>query len=381
MASDHSSPTSWMEARRLAHAAARPLLAEPVALADALGGVLSAPLAALATVPPADCSAMDGYAVCGPSPWTVVAHVRAGEPAPVALRPGTACEIATGAPVPAGTTGVVAYEQAQRRGSTVRGEIEPGRHIRRAGEEATAGELVLPSGHMLGPAALGLAAGVGHEKLTVHRTPRVAALVTGDEVLDAGIAGAGRVRDAIGPMLPGLVTWAGGRLTGVTRLADSRGRLAAALAPGSADLVVVSGSSSRGPADHLRSVLDELGAEMIVDGVGCRPGHPQTLARLPDGPLVVGLPGNPLAAFVAFLTLALPVLTGLRGAALATLPRGPSLAAHPHDTRLVPVRVRNGVVTEVAHAGSAMLRGLAVADALAVVDPSGTTLLHPLPGP
>ncbi|MBN9096569.1 MULTISPECIES: molybdopterin molybdotransferase MoeA [unclassified Pseudonocardia] len=377
--SDHGSPMAWADARRTAHAAAQPLPAEPIALADALDRVLAGPLAALVDVPSADCSAMDGYAVCGPGPWTVVAHVRAGEPTPGALRPGTACEIATGAAVPDGTSAVVPYERSERSGDRVGGRVGPGTHIRRAGEETAAGTDVLPAGHLLGPAALGLAAGVGHEKLTVRRAPQVSALVTGDEVLDAGIPGAGRVRDAIGPMLPGLVARAGSGLTVVTRLTDSRDALTSALAAASTDVVVVSGSSSRGPADHLRPVLADLDAEMIVDGVACRPGHPQTLARLPGGPFVVGLPGNPLAAFVAFLTLALPVLTGLRGAPLATLPPGPPLPTHPHDTRLVPVQVRNGVVTEVAHAGSAMLRGLAVADALAVVDPSGATVLHPLP--
>jgi molybdopterin molybdotransferase len=376
----HGPLTTWADARERAHVAAPTLPAEPVAIADALGGVLAAPLPALVAVPPADCSAMDGYAVCGPAPWTVVAQARAGGDDPPPLQPGTACEIATGATVPEGTSGVLPYEWSERTGATVRGAVEPGRHIRRRGEETAAGEHVLPAGLVLGPAALGLAAGVGHEKLTVRRTPRVATVVTGDEVLDAGVPGAGRVRDAIGPMLPGLVTWAGGGFTGLTRLADSRELLTAALAAGPAEVLMVSGSSSRGPADHLRPALADLGAEMVVDGVACRPGHPQTLARLRGGTLVVGLPGNPLAAFVAFLTLALPVLAGLRGAPLPLLPAGPPLPAHPHDTRLVPVRVREGRIWEVAHAGSAMLRGLATADALAVVAPDGTTVLHPLPG-
>ncbi len=370
---------AWAEARLRAHGAAPPPAPEPVSLTDALGAVLAAPLPALVAVPPADCSAMDGYAVRGPGPWTVVASALAGGATPDALAPGTACEIATGAAVPGGTTGVVPYERATRAGDVVDGR--EGAHIRRAGEETASGEDVLPAGLVLGPAALGLAAGVGYEKLSVRRGPRVAALITGDEVLDAGIPGAGRVRDAIGPMLPGLVAWAGGGFTGLARLADSRALLTSALVTSPAEVVVVSGSSSRGPADHLRPALAGIGAEMIVDGVACRPGHPMTLARLPGGTIVVGLPGNPLAAFVAFLTLALPALTGLRGRALPALPPGPPLPAHPLDTRLVPVRVRDGTVTEVAHAGSAMLRGLAVADALAVVEPSGATALHPLPGP
>jgi len=158
-----------------------------------------------------------------------------------------------------------------------------------------------------------------------------------------------------------------------------------ALRASDAELTLVSGSSSLGPADHLRPVLLSLGAELVVDGVRCRPGHPQALARMPDGRLVVGLPGNPLAAFVAFLTLALPALTGLRGLPLPELPcvepplGGPGLAGRPGATQLVPVRVRGGQLTELRFAGSAMLRGLAAADALAVVAPTGQARLHPLP--
>jgi molybdopterin molybdotransferase len=216
----------------------------------------------------------------------------------------------------------------------------------------------------------------------------VAALVTGNELLQRGVPAGGRVRDAIGPMLPGLTAWAGGRLTGTTSLADSATVLADALRASDAELTLVSGSSSRGPADHLRPVLLSLGAELVVDGVRCRPGHPQALAQLPDGRLVVGLPGNPLAAFVAFLTLALPALAGLRGLPLPELadpPSGPPLlggpgrAGKPDATQLVPVRVRAGQLTELRFAGSAMLRGLAAADALAVIAPTGQLRLHPLP--
>jgi molybdopterin molybdotransferase len=304
---------------------------------------------------------------------------------------------------------VLPYEKSRRTGELVTGAFEPGRHVRRAGEECAAGDEVLAAGAVLGPAAVGLAAALGHDRVLVRPTPRVCALVTGDEVIESGLPVSGRVRDAIGPMLPGLTSWAGGRFDGVTRLADSAPVLEAALAAADAELVVVSGSSSRGPADHLRPVLLGLGARLVVDGVRCRPGHPQAMAQLPDGRLVVGLPGNPLAAFVAFLTLALPAVTGLRGLPLADLPAAAAPIApageggdtqhgqghghgHGHGgggdghgggghkgTRLVPVRLRAGVPVELPHAGSAMLRGLAAADAVAVVTADGRTRLHPLP--
>jgi molybdopterin biosynthesis enzyme len=181
------------------------------------------------------------------------------------------------------------------------------------------------------------------------------------------------VRDAIGPMLPGLVARAGGRLADPVAVGDSRDLMHAALAAAtaSADLVLVSGSSAAGPADHLRATLGELGAEFLVDGVRCRPGHPQALARVGDA-LVVGLPGNPLAALAAFLTVAVPALAGLRGEPLPRLMAVPvpgGIARHPVHTRLVPVAVEPSGAVPVGHAGSAMLRGAAGADALAVVDP------------
>ena len=416
-ASDRPAPVEWDDARVAAHGVAVPVPPRAVSLAAALGCVLAEPVRALVAIPPADCSAMDGYAVCGDGPWTVVSSARAGEERAAPLHPGTACEIATGAAVPAGTLAVLPYEKSRRTGDVITGAIEPGRHVRRAGEECATGDEVLAPGGPLGPAALGLAAALGHDRLLVRPTPRVCALVTGNEVIESGLPASGRVRDAIGPMLPGLTGWAGGWFEGVTRLADSAPVLRAALAAADAELVVVSGSSSRGPADHLRPVLLALGARLVVDGVRCRPGHPQAMAQLPDGRLVVGLPGNPLAAFVAFLTLALPAVTGLRGLPLTELPAAPAPIApapvpgaaqahehghgHGHEqshgnglgpahgpgrqgggrggTRLIPVRLCGGAPVELPHTGSAMLRGLAAADALAVVTPDGHTRLHPLP--
>jgi molybdopterin molybdotransferase len=158
----------------------------------------------------------------------------------------------------------------------------------------------------------------------------------------------------------------------VVHLPDSREALIEALTVADAELVLVSGSSASGPADHLRAALVALGAELIVDGVACRPGHPQALARLADGRLVLGLPGNPLAALTAFLTLGVAALQRMRGLGLPFLPAAPvpgGIACHPHNTRLVPVRVGPQGVVPVGHGGSAMLRGVAGADALAVVDP------------
>lgn len=382
----------WDAARELAHAAAIPLKPRPVSLTDALGCTLATPLVAPAPVPPVDRSAMDGYAVAGSGPWVLVGVVRASSEAAVSLQDGEACAIVTGAAVPAGTTAVLPDEHATlatgaSRGlpattpaegsgglaaAVVSGEVSLGRHIRRAGEECVAGEVLLGGGVVVEPAVLGLAATLGLDRLTVVPRPVVAALVTGDELVQRGPSGPGRVRDAIGPILPGLINRAGAVAAPLTHLADSRDELVKALAETQADLILVSGSSASGPADYLRGALAALGAELIIDGVACRPGHPQALARLDDGRLVLGLPGNPLAALTAFLTLGVAALHRLRGLPLPTLPIAPvpgGLACHPTSTRLVPVRVGPQGAVPVGHGGSAMLRGAAGADAFAVVDP------------
>ncbi|TXK44024.1 hypothetical protein FR742_26045 [Nonomuraea sp. C10] len=140
---------------------------------------------------------------------------------------------------------------------------------------------------------------------------------------------------------------------------------------GGVEVVVVCGASSRGPADHLRGVLGELGAEVLVDGVAVRPGHPQLLARLPGGTLVVGLPGNPFAALAAAMTLLVPVLRGMRGAGVrreSSALAGP-VRAHERDTRLVPVLRSGRGAIPVGHDRPGSLWGAALAEALAVVPP------------
>ncbi|GAA3532031.1 molybdopterin-binding protein [Nonomuraea rosea] len=364
-------------------------------LSEALGSRLAAPLRALVAVPGVDVSAMDGYAVTGEGPWRMVGRVLAGGSLYEAeLRPGEAVEIATGAPVPAGTEAVLPWERVtvapHSRGDAVprmqaatpawgedvwiEGVAEAGRHIRRRGEDIAEGAVVLGAGAAVTPVLLGLAAGLGHDELLVRPKPRVAVLVTGDEVVQEGLPAPGRVRDAIGPFLPGLVEWAGGQVTSTLRLPDGPLPLHDALAPSApapSDVLVVCGASSKGPADHLRKVLGDLGADVLVDGVAVRPGHPQLLARLPAGRLLVGLPGNPFAALAAALTLLAPMLRELAGtpARHETSALAGPVRAHPRDTRLVPVRRSSRGAVPVGHDRPGSLWGAALADALAVVPP------------
>ena len=363
---------SWAQARTTASGAGAALAPELHALADCSGLALAASMTALSALPAFDTSAMDGYAVAGAGPWTVLGAVLAGTAWPDRLADGSAVGIATGAPVPDGTSSVLPVEAAVRSGSSVDGPVEPGRHVRRRGEECAAGELLVPAGTPVSAAVLGLAAAAGHDVLLVHPLPRVVALVTGDELVERGLPGAGRLRDALGPQLGRLVAGYGGQLVGRSHVADRAELLLRAVSESDADVVVTTGASSVGPADHLRAVLRDLGATVLVDGVACRPGHPQLLARLPDGRTVVGLPGNPLAALVAAATVLAPLLVATAGrtpppprAALLST----SVRSAPDATRLLPVRLAGLRAEPVRHTGSGMLRGAALADALAVVPP------------
>lgn len=366
------SSTTWPAARALAFSAAPALPAVELSVSEAAGCVLAGPLWSLAPLPAFDTAAMDGWAVRGPGPWHVVGRVLAGAVAAGPLADGEAVEVATGAAVPAGTDAVLPYEYGALADGSLVGELAPGRHVRRTGEECAARTAVLQAGAVLTPAALGLAAAVGHDLLTVHPRPRVHCLVTGDELLSSGLPGDGRIRDAVGPLLPGAVAAGGGVLVGLDRLGDDPDVLRKAVLAADADVVVTTGASSVGRADFLPVVLQALSAEVLVDGVLVKPGHPQVLARLRDGRLLVGLPGNPLAALAGVVTTLGPLLAGLAGRMLpalssAVLTDAVSAAVGSH--RLVPVALRDGLARPTGHAGAAMLRGAAEAAAFAVVPP------------
>jgi molybdopterin molybdotransferase len=365
--------TSWPAARALAYDAAAPLPAARLPVDAALGATLARPLVALTALPAFDTAAMDGYAVAGAPPWRLTGRIVAGEVADDALLPGTAVEVATGAMVPAGTRCVVPYEMATLDGDCVNGPYADGRHVRPAGEESVVGRELAPSGTPITPVVLGLAAASGHDELVVVRRPTVALLVTGSELLTAGLPGRGHVRDAVGPMLPGLVRWLGGAPGELARVPDDPQTLAAAVGAAAGDVIVTSGASSIGRSDHLHRVLRAAGAELLVDGVAVRPGHPQLLARLPDGRWVVGLPGNPLAALAAVVTLLQPLLRRLAGRsapAVGTAVAADLFPAAPRAHRLAPAVSSADGVRPVGAAGPAMLTGVAQADGFAVVPPA-----------
>ncbi|WP_086830470.1 molybdopterin molybdotransferase MoeA, partial [Streptomyces sp. NRRL B-24572] len=285
--------TAWPEARAAAVRAGTTARSgrapRRLPLGQALGQVLAEPLLALTDLPSFDTSAMDGWAVAGPGPWTVRAEtpVLAGHAPATALNDGEAVRIATGAPVPPGTTAVIRSEHSRTERAETAGlvlhalrGVVAGQDIRPRGQECRSGDELLPAGTAVTPAVLGLAAAAGYDELPVPPRPRVEVLVLGDELLTAGLPHEGLIRDALGPMLGPWLSALGAEVLATRRIGDDAEELYAAVTGSAADLVVTTGGTAAGPVDHLHRVLDKAGATLLVDGVKVRPGHPMLLAAL-----------------------------------------------------------------------------------------------------
>ncbi|HKS02454.1 MAG TPA: molybdopterin molybdotransferase MoeA [Arthrobacter sp.] len=386
---------TWEEARRAAFDCATPIPAAPVPLRDAVGRTLATDITARQDMPHYASSAMDGWAVNGTGPWILA------EPGQ-RLAPHQASVIVTGGLIPPGAKAVLRKESGVistdddglpvlALGGTARpGEPRNGQHIRRAAEEATAGDVLVRAGVVLNPAHVALAALAGHDELAVLGKPVVRLLLTGSEVVERGLPGPGRVRDTFGPQLATVVEMLGGLCREQLRIGDNYAEWLAGLEDSGipeaqnlpADVVITTGGTGVSGTDHFRRAVAELGGRLIIDGVAMRPGHPAVLAELPDGRFVLGLPGNPLAAMMALSTVGAPLLAALGHGKLPPVqevPCGTMLEPEPGRTRLMPFRLLYGMASPAQHAGPGMMRGLASADGVLVVPPHGVQLGEMVP--
>lgn len=283
---------------------------EVLAAGHALGRILAEPITALRMAPPFDNAAMDGYAVAtsaltGPGPWDlpVTARVPAGrEAAPLSGRQTS--RIFTGAPIPVGADAVVMQEEVERTGTSIRigRRPVPGLNIRHAGSEFAAGAAVLHQGCHFGAREIAVCAAAGVAQVRVRRRLRVAILVTGDEVRQAGgDRSEARIQDVNTPMLRALLTRPAIDLVAVEHGPDSLDGLVAQIAnlAGLADLLITTGGISVGEEDHVKPALQAMGADLIFSGVAIKPGKPVSFGHVRDMSWL-GLPGNPLSAFITW---------------------------------------------------------------------------------
>ena len=373
----------WDEARAALAAALRPLAPVRHVLAVCDGLVLAEDLVALCALPSFNTSAMDGWAVAGPGPWTVVGQSLAGRPVPGPLTSGQAVVIATGGVVPEGAAAVVRSEDGVvqvRSGAQVLTAQPPDgpTYIRPAGEECAEGEVLAPAGTVLNPALIGLAAAAGHDELLVVPAPRVALVLFGDELATAGVPARGLVRDSLGPQVPAWVARMGVDVVLVERCEDTLAAHVEAIsrAASAADVVLTTGGTAAGPVDHLHAAIAQCEGEVVIDSVAVRPGHPMLAATLDRGRAwLVGLPGNPQSAIVTLMSLGAPILAGLAGRPalpeLAVVTCAEAVGAPAHEDRLVLGRLVAGEFVPGSHLGSGMLRGLAAATGFAVLPPGG----------
>lgn len=372
-------PVAEAQARLLALAA--PLPIEHVPIAEAGGRWAAEDVGALRTQPERDLSAMDGYAIRFadlPGPWRVIGESAAGRSFAGGVGPGEAVRIFTGAAMPDGADSVLVQEEAARDGDRLalagEGPGHLGRNVRRRGLDFAAGDRLIAAGERFTPARLALAAVAGHATLPVRRKVRIAIAATGDELVPPGAAiGPDQLPETNRLMLAALFAGWPVDLTDLGILADRRDALEAAFAAVDADILVTTGGASVGDHDLVRPALEAAGATIDFWRVALRPGKPMMAGRLGKA-VAVGLPGNPVSAFVTAILFVRPLAARLGGAAdpfpaLRRVPLGEALPANGERTDFMRAELRGGAAFASTIQDSSMLRTLARAHCLILREP------------
>jgi len=322
------------DARDQVLAAVEPVSSEDAMVADALGAVLARDIVAPHPLPRFDNSAMDGYAVRagdvsraseeGPVRLRVAGEVKAGSPGQIDVAPGEAVRIMTGAPLPSGADAVVPVEvTSERDGSVAIAQaVDAGRHVRPAGQDVRDGDLLVRAGTELRAGELALLASAGLSPVSVRKGPRVAVLVSGDElVAPEASPGPGQIRDSNSVALRALVAEAGAEVVAFPPVPDDRQEVKDALARAArlSDLVVTSGGVSVGGYDFIKEVVEELG-RIDLWRVAMQPGKPVVLGSV-DGAPFLGLPGNPVSVHIGFEQFVRPAIRKMRGCRALLRPR------------------------------------------------------------
>ncbi|WP_374573928.1 gephyrin-like molybdotransferase Glp [Phenylobacterium sp.] len=304
-------------ARMLAEIA--PLEAETVALRQAIGRVLAEDVTAVRDQPPFTASAMDGWAVRAvdtPGELRIVGESAAGHGYQGRLGPHEAVRIFTGAALPEDADAVVIQEDAERLDDRVRTpKVPTGEHLRPAGGDFRADELLLRAGTRIDPWRLSLAAAAGRAEVSVHRRPRVGVISTGEEIVEAPDApGPFQIYDSGAPALCAMIEGWGGAAFKARPVRDELDAVIEALRSADADLVVTVGGASVGDHDLVRAAAEALGFSPRVQSVAVRPGKPTFFGVLGDGRRMLGLPGNPASAFVCAELFLAPILRAFQAA-------------------------------------------------------------------
>lgn len=368
---------SVAEAQARLLAMATPLATEDAHLAEAPGRWLAHDLTALRPQPVSDLSAMDGYAIRHadlPGPWRIIGESAAGEPSTQTVAPGDAVRIYTGAALPKGADTVIIQEDVRREGDKLwHDAVEappPGKHIRREGSDFAAEQSIIEAGTMIKPQHVALAALAGHAMLALHRRPNIALVSTGAELVPPGA-----------PLAPGQLPASNALMLGAMLSAlpctpidcgiitDDLDQLSACLAGlGGQDIVVSTGGASVGDHDLVRPALEQAGGTMEFWKIRMRPGKPLICGTL-NGAIFLGLPGNPVSAFVTATLFLLPLVRHMGGCprplpetkqARLTVP----LAANGSRETYLRARVNHDQVTPVSSQDSAAVWTLSQANCL-----------------